>query len=154
LIIRFGLLGTACSRQLSHLADGCRNGIQRGNIGLEYHEEAKGATVLWREIKSSRPGSDDRLRFNPETTPGSHESEEHCDCIRRRQPAGYRRHHYQRRGRRPRDKCLGIAEAGKNDCGAAPLFSQSKTDKARRTGSMCKGECEKMGGKVAVPEKA
>jgi uncharacterized membrane protein len=57
----------------------------------------------------------------------------------------------------PKEKCLGIAEAGKNDC-ANPTHScsgQAKNDKDPKEWKYVpKGECEKMGGKVAMPEKA
>ena len=55
-----------------------------------------------------------------------------------------------------KEKCLGIAEAGKNDC-ASPAHScagQSTTSKDPKEWKYVpKGECEKMGGKVAAPEK-
>ena len=55
-----------------------------------------------------------------------------------------------------KEKCLGIAEAGKNDC-ASPAHScagQSTTSKDPKEWKYVpKGECEKMGGKVAMPEK-
>jgi uncharacterized membrane protein len=57
----------------------------------------------------------------------------------------------------PKDKCLGVAEAGKNDCANAAhsCSGQAKTDKDPKDWKYVpKGECEKMGGKVAVPEKA
>jgi len=57
----------------------------------------------------------------------------------------------------PKDKCLGIAAAGKNDCANAAhsCSGQAKTDKDPKDWKYVpKGECEKMGGKVAVPEKA
>ncbi|HEV7606651.1 MAG TPA: DUF2282 domain-containing protein [Steroidobacteraceae bacterium] len=53
-----------------------------------------------------------------------------------------------------KEKCLGIAEAGKNDCGTAKhsCAGQAKTDKAPDDWKYVpKGECEKLGGKV--PEK-
>ena len=56
-----------------------------------------------------------------------------------------------------KEKCLGIAEAGKNDCANAAhsCSGQAKTDKDPKDWKYVpKGECEKMGGKVAVPEKA
>ena len=54
-----------------------------------------------------------------------------------------------------KDKCAGIAEAGKNDCGTAAhgCAGQAKTDKDPTDWKYVpKGECEKMGGKVAKPE--
>ena len=56
-----------------------------------------------------------------------------------------------------KEKCLGVAEAGKNDCGTAShaCAGQAKTDKDPTEWKYVpKGECEKMGGKVAKPEKA
>ena len=53
-----------------------------------------------------------------------------------------------------KEKCLGIAEAGKNDCGTAKhsCAGQAKVDKAPDDWKYVpKGQCEKMGGKV--PEK-
>ena len=55
-----------------------------------------------------------------------------------------------------KDKCLGIAEAGKNDCAAGnhSCAGQSTTSKDPKDWKYVpKGECEKMGGKVAAPEK-
>jgi uncharacterized membrane protein len=55
-----------------------------------------------------------------------------------------------------KEKCLGVAEAGKNDCatGDHSCMGQSKTDKDPKEWKYVpKGECEKMGGKVAKPEK-
>jgi uncharacterized membrane protein len=55
-----------------------------------------------------------------------------------------------------KEKCLGVAEAGKNDCGTAKhsCAGQAKTDKAADEWKYVpKGECEKMGGKV-VEKKA
>jgi uncharacterized membrane protein len=55
-----------------------------------------------------------------------------------------------------KEKCLGVAEAGKNDCAttAHSCAGQSKTDKgADEWKYVPKGECEKMGGKVAPPAK-
>jgi len=52
----------------------------------------------------------------------------------------------------PKEKCLGVAEAGKNDCAnkAHSCAGQSKADKgADEWKYVPKGECEKMGGKVA-----
>ena len=54
----------------------------------------------------------------------------------------------------PKEKCLGIAEAGKNDCGTAKhsCAGQATTDKAPDDWKYVpKGQCEKMGGKL--PEK-
>ena len=55
-----------------------------------------------------------------------------------------------------KEKCLGVAEAGKNDC-ASPAHScagQSTTSKDPKEWKYVpKGECEKMGGKVAGAEK-
>jgi uncharacterized membrane protein len=51
-----------------------------------------------------------------------------------------------------KEKCLGVAEAGKNDCGnhKHSCAGQSKVDKdADEWKYVPKGECEKMGGKVA-----
>ncbi|HEV8442314.1 MAG TPA: DUF2282 domain-containing protein [Steroidobacteraceae bacterium] len=56
----------------------------------------------------------------------------------------------------PKDKCAGIAEAGKNDCATAmhSCAGQSKQDKAPTDWKYVpKGECEKMGGKLLAPEK-
>jgi uncharacterized membrane protein len=55
-----------------------------------------------------------------------------------------------------KEKCLGVAEAGKNDCGNAKhsCAGQAKEDKAADEWKYVpKGECEKMGGKV-VEKKA
>jgi uncharacterized membrane protein len=55
-----------------------------------------------------------------------------------------------------KEKCLGVAEAGKNDCGTAShaCAGQAKTDKDPSEWKYVpKGECEKMGGKVAEPKK-
>jgi len=55
-----------------------------------------------------------------------------------------------------KEKCLGIAEAGKNDCATAAhsCAGQAKVDKGADDWKYVpKGECEKMGGKVAAPEK-
>ena len=55
-----------------------------------------------------------------------------------------------------KEKCSGVAEAGKNDC-ASPAHScagQAKTDKDPKEWKYVpKGECEKMGGKVVAAEK-
>jgi uncharacterized membrane protein len=50
------------------------------------------------------------------------------------------------------EKCMGVAEAGKNSCATAKhsCAGQAKTDKAPDEWKYVpKGECEKMGGKVA-----
>jgi uncharacterized membrane protein len=50
-----------------------------------------------------------------------------------------------------KEKCYGVAEAGKNDCGTAKhsCAGQAKTDKAADEWKYVpKGECEKMGGKL------
>jgi uncharacterized membrane protein len=55
-----------------------------------------------------------------------------------------------------KEKCLGVAEAGKNDCAttAHSCAGQAKVDKDPKEWKYVpKGECEKMGGKVAMPEK-
>lgn len=55
-----------------------------------------------------------------------------------------------------KDKCAGIAEAGKNDCANAvhSCAGQAKTDKSAADWKYVpKGECEKMGGKLVAPEK-
>jgi uncharacterized membrane protein len=54
-----------------------------------------------------------------------------------------------------KEKCLGVAEAGKNDCGTKDhsCAGQAKTDKDPNEWKYVpKGECEKMGGKVAKPD--
>jgi uncharacterized membrane protein len=51
-----------------------------------------------------------------------------------------------------KEKCLGVAEAGKNDCATKShsCAGQAKADKgADEWKYVPKGECEKMGGKVA-----
>jgi uncharacterized membrane protein len=56
-----------------------------------------------------------------------------------------------------KEKCLGVAAAGKNDCAAADhsCAGQSKVDKDPKDWKYVpKGECEKMGGKVAADKKA
>jgi uncharacterized membrane protein len=56
-----------------------------------------------------------------------------------------------------KEKCAGIAAAGKNDCATAKhsCAGQSKVDKAADDWKYVpKGECEKMGGKVAAEKKA
>ena len=55
-----------------------------------------------------------------------------------------------------KEKCGGIAAAGKNDCANAvhSCAGQSKADKAANEWKYVpKGECEKMGGKTVTPEK-
>jgi uncharacterized membrane protein len=55
-----------------------------------------------------------------------------------------------------KEKCLGVAAAGQNDCAtsAHSCAGQAKTDKDPKEWKYVpKGECEKMGGKVAMPEK-
>jgi uncharacterized membrane protein len=55
-----------------------------------------------------------------------------------------------------KEKCLGVAEAGQNDCAnsAHSCAGQAKTAKAKDEWKYVpKGECEKMGGKV-VEKKA
>ena len=55
-----------------------------------------------------------------------------------------------------KEKCSGVAEAGKNDCASAAhsCAGQAKTDKDPGEWKYVpKGECEKMGGKVVAPEK-
>jgi uncharacterized membrane protein len=56
-----------------------------------------------------------------------------------------------------KEKCLGVAEAGKNDCAAGDhaCAGQSKVAKDPKDWKYVpKGECEKMGGKVAADKKA
>jgi len=51
-----------------------------------------------------------------------------------------------------KEKCLGVAEPGKNDCSTQKhsCAGQAKTDKAADEWKYVpKGECEKMGGKVS-----
>ncbi|HEU5137652.1 MAG TPA: DUF2282 domain-containing protein [Steroidobacteraceae bacterium] len=51
-----------------------------------------------------------------------------------------------------KEKCLGVAEAGKNDCATSKhsCAGQAKADKeADEWKYVPKGECEKMGGKVS-----
>ena len=51
-----------------------------------------------------------------------------------------------------KEKCLGVAEAGKNDCATAKhsCAGQAKAEKgADEWKYVPKGECEKMGGKVS-----
>ena len=55
-----------------------------------------------------------------------------------------------------KEKCFGVAEAGKNDCGTAShaCAGQAKTDKDPTEWKYVpKGECEKMGGKVPEEQK-
>jgi uncharacterized membrane protein len=55
-----------------------------------------------------------------------------------------------------KEKCAGVAEAGKNDCATSKhsCAGQAKTDKEPTEWKYVpKGECEKMGGKVVAPEK-
>jgi uncharacterized membrane protein len=57
-----------------------------------------------------------------------------------------------------KEKCAGIAEAGKNDCaagdGSHSCAGQAKVDKSPADWKYVpKGECEKMGGKPVMPEK-
>ena len=54
-----------------------------------------------------------------------------------------------------KEKCYGVAEAGKNDCGTKDhsCAGQAKTDKDPSEWKYVpKGECEKMGGKLVKPE--
>jgi uncharacterized membrane protein len=51
----------------------------------------------------------------------------------------------------PKEKCYGVAEAGKNDCHTDKhaCAGEAKTDKAPDEWKFVpKGECEKMGGKL------
>ena len=51
----------------------------------------------------------------------------------------------------PKEKCLGVAEAGKNDCATKShsCAGQAKVDKgADEWKYVPKGECEKLGGKL------
>jgi uncharacterized membrane protein len=55
-----------------------------------------------------------------------------------------------------KEKCLGVAEKGKNDCGNAShaCAGQAATDKDPAEWKYVpKGECEKMGGKLVPAEK-
>jgi uncharacterized membrane protein len=55
-----------------------------------------------------------------------------------------------------KEKCAGVAEAGKNDCAANDhsCAGQAKTDKDPNEWKLVpKGECEKMGGKVLEGKK-
>jgi uncharacterized membrane protein len=53
------------------------------------------------------------------------------------------------------EKCLGVAKAGKNDCGNGKhsCAGQSKADNDPMDWkAVAKGSCEKMGGKIAVAD--
>ena len=55
-----------------------------------------------------------------------------------------------------KEKCYGVAKAGKNDCASAThsCAGQAKADgDAREWKYVPKGECEKMGGKTQAPAK-
>jgi uncharacterized membrane protein len=55
-----------------------------------------------------------------------------------------------------KEKCYGVAKAGKNDCAANghSCAGQAKMDNEPTEWKYVpKGECEKMGGKMAAPEK-
>ena len=55
-----------------------------------------------------------------------------------------------------KEKCYGVAKAGKNDCAASghSCAGQAKADnQPTEWAYVPKGECEKMGGKTAPPEK-
>ncbi len=57
-----------------------------------------------------------------------------------------------------KEKCYGIAKAGKNDCanasGTHSCAGQAKTDNAPDEWKyVAKGSCEKMGGKTMAPKK-
>ena len=57
-----------------------------------------------------------------------------------------------------KEKCFGVAKAGKNDCanasGSHACAGQSKADKgADEWKYVTKGTCEKMGGKLTVAKK-
>jgi uncharacterized membrane protein len=55
-----------------------------------------------------------------------------------------------------KEKCLGVAGPGQNDCAgnAHSCAGQGKTDKDPKEWKYVpKGECEKMGGKLAAPDK-
>ncbi len=59
-------------------------------------------------------------------------------------------------GDEAKEKCSGVAEAGKNDCANAAhsCAGQAKTDKDPTEWKYVpKGECEKMGGKVVTEKK-
>lgn len=54
-----------------------------------------------------------------------------------------------------KEKCFGVAVAGKNDCGTSKhaCAGQSKVDKDPTEWKyVAKGTCEKMGGKTAAPK--
>jgi uncharacterized membrane protein len=56
-----------------------------------------------------------------------------------------------------KEKCAGVADAGKNDCASAAhsCAGQAKTSKDPGEWKYVpKGECEKMGGKVVTAKKA
>lgn len=56
-----------------------------------------------------------------------------------------------------KEKCLGVAAAGQNDCAgnAHSCAGQAKNDKDPKEWKYVpKGQCEKMGGKVATDKKA
>lgn len=58
----------------------------------------------------------------------------------------------------PKEKCYGIAKAGKNDC-ASPVGTHSCAGQAKQDNApgewkyVAKGTCEKAGGKTAPPAK-
>jgi len=55
-----------------------------------------------------------------------------------------------------KDKCYGIAKAGKNDCASAAhscAGQSTKDNDASDWKYVPKGECEKMGGKTQAPAK-
>ena len=55
-----------------------------------------------------------------------------------------------------KEKCYGVAKAGKNDCAANghSCAGQAKMDNEPTEWKYVpKGECEKMGGKMAAPDK-
>jgi len=55
-----------------------------------------------------------------------------------------------------KEKCAGVAEAGKNDCATKShsCAGQAKTDKDPTEWKYVpKGECEKMGGKIVADDK-
>lgn len=56
-----------------------------------------------------------------------------------------------------KEKCLGVADAGKNDCANAAHSCAGQAKAAKDPAEwkyVPKGECEKMGGKVAPDKKA
>jgi uncharacterized membrane protein len=56
-----------------------------------------------------------------------------------------------------KEKCYGVAKAGKNDCaaGAHSCAGQSKVDNDPASWQyVAKGTCEKMGGKTTAPAKS